>query len=96
MSDLEGRGYELVKHNLANDAPSRELLEKLVAQHGLDKVFNRKSVKFKELGLGETTLTDKQAIDWMVKEPNLIKRPLVLAKGKAFFGYVPDEYDTLS
>jgi len=30
-----------------------------------------------------------------MKEPNLIKRPLVIAKGKAVFGYKPDEYDTL-
>ena len=31
----------------------------------------------------------------MMKEPNLIKRPLVIANGKAVFGYKPDEYDTL-
>ena len=31
----------------------------------------------------------------MMKEPNLIKRPLVIAKGKAVFGYKPDEYDAL-
>lgn len=95
MSDLEGRGFELVKHNLANDAPSRELLESLVRKHGLDVVFNRKSVKFKELGLADKTLTESQAIDWMVKEPNLIKRPLVMSKSKTIFGYKPEEYDKL-
>jgi Spx/MgsR family transcriptional regulator len=95
VSDLEGRGFELVKHNLANDAPSRELLEQLVAKHGLDKVFNRKSVKFKELGLADRKLTESESIDLMVEEPNLIKRPLVLSKGKAVFGYVPEEYDRL-
>lgn len=84
-----------MKHNLANDAPSRELLETLVRKHGLEVVFNRKSVKFKELGLGDRTLTEAQAIDWMVREPNLIKRPLVMSKGKAVFGYNPEEYDKL-
>lgn len=30
----------------------------------------------------------------MMEEPNLIRRPLVLAKGRAVFGYKPDEYDS--
>ena len=31
----------------------------------------------------------------MMKEPNLIRRPLVIGKGKAVFGYNPDEYNSL-
>jgi arsenate reductase-like glutaredoxin family protein len=31
----------------------------------------------------------------MMEEPNLIKRPLVMTKGKAVFGYQPGEYDEL-
>ncbi len=40
-------------------------------------------------------MTKKQAIDLMMKEPNLIKRPLVLGGRKAVFGYKPDEYERL-
>ena len=29
----------------------------------------------------------------MMKEPNLIRRPLLLAGRKSVFGYKPDEYD---
>lgn len=47
------------------------------------------------MGLDATKLTKKQAIDLMMKEPNLIRRPLVLAKGKALFGYKPEEYAKL-
>ena len=32
----------------------------------------------------------------MMEEPNLIRRPLVLAGKRAIFGYKPDEYDSLS
>ncbi len=32
----------------------------------------------------------------MMEEPNLIRRPLVLAKGKAVFGYDADEYERLA
>ncbi len=31
----------------------------------------------------------------MMEEPNLIRRPVVIAKGKAVFGYKPEEYDSL-
>ena len=61
----------------------------------LDDFLNRRSPAFKEMGLEGKKLTKKQAIDLMMKEPNLIKRPLVLAKGKAVFGYKPDEYESI-
>ena len=32
----------------------------------------------------------------MMEEPNLIRRPLVLAKGKAVFGYKPEEYEAIA
>ncbi len=31
----------------------------------------------------------------MMKEPNLIRRPLVVGKGTAVFGYKPEEYEGL-
>ena len=31
----------------------------------------------------------------MMEDPNLIRRPLVLSKGKAVFGYNAAEYDKL-
>jgi arsenate reductase-like glutaredoxin family protein len=32
----------------------------------------------------------------MMEEPNLIRRPLVLANGKAVFGYDSEEYERLA
>jgi arsenate reductase-like glutaredoxin family protein len=29
------------------------------------------------------------------EDPNLMRRPVVLIKGKPVFGYVPDEYDRI-
>lgn len=40
-------------------------------------------------------LTKRQAIDLMMEEPNLIRRPLVLSRGKAVFGFKPEEYEKL-
>jgi Spx/MgsR family transcriptional regulator len=95
VADLEGRGVELVKHDLAKEPPSRDLLERLIDESHLEDFINTRSPAYEELGLDRKKLTKKQAIDLMMKEPNLIRRPLVVAKGKAVFGYKPEEYDSL-
>ena len=83
-----------MKHDLAKEPPSRELLEKLIDESHLEDFINSRSPTYKELGLDQRKLTKKQAIDLMMSEPNLIQRPLVLGKGKAVFGYKPEQYDT--
>lgn len=95
MSDLEGRGLELVKHDLAKERPSPELLGRLIDEYGLETVLNTRSPAFKARGLEASTLTKAKAIALMTEEPNLIKRPLVLVGTKAVFGYKPEEYDAL-
>ncbi len=92
MADLEGRGFELTRHDLAKEKPTRELLGRLIDEHGLDKVLNTRSPAFK--ALEGRKLSKSEALDLMMKDANLIKRPLVLGK-KTVFGYKPEEYDKL-
>lgn len=96
MADLEGRGIEVEKHDLAKEPPSRELLEKLVDESHLEDFINKRSPAYKERGLDASRLTKAEAIRLMMEEPNLIKRPLVLAKGTALFGYDAGEYERLA
>jgi arsenate reductase-like glutaredoxin family protein len=84
-----------VKHNLANERPSRELLGRLIDEHGLDAILSKRSPTYKARNLGARQLSKSEAIDLMLEDPNLMRRPLVLAKGKAFFGYDPEGYETL-
>ena len=95
MADLEGRGFDLVRHDLAKERPSRELLAKLIDEQGLDAVLNSRSPTYKAMNLGERKLSKSEAIAMMLEDPNLIRRPLVLGKGKAILGYKPEEYDSL-
>ena len=95
MSDLEGRGVELIKHDLAKEPPTRELLDRLIDESHVEDFINTRSPAYKERNLGSRKLTKKQAIDLMMEEPNLIRRPLVIRARKAVFGYKPDEYDAL-
>ena len=96
MTYLEGKDVELVKHDLAKERPPRELLERLIDESHLEDFVNKRSPAYKERNLDVATMTKKQAIDLMMQEPNLIRRPLVLAKGKAVFGYDPEAYDAIA
>jgi arsenate reductase-like glutaredoxin family protein len=81
-----------VKHNLAKERPSRELLARLIDALGLENVISTRSPAFKSRALDVKQLTKAAAIDLMLEEPNLMRRPLVLAGGKALFGYNAEEY----
>ena len=96
MDYLDGKDVELVKHDLAKEPPSRELLERLIDESHLEDFINTRSPAYKERDLGSRKLTKKQAIDLMLEEPNLIRRPLVIAGKKAVFGFKPDELDELT
>ncbi len=84
-----------MKHNLANDRPSRELLSRLIDEHGLENVLSTRSPAYKARNLGERKLSKSEAVELMLEDPNLMRRPLVLSKKKALFGYLPEEYAKL-
>ena len=84
-----------MKHDLAKDPPSRELLERLIDEAHLEDFLNARSPAYKERNLGERKLSKKQAIDLIMEEPNLMKRPLVLSGKRGVFGFKPDQYDEI-
>ena len=86
---------ELVRHDLAKERPSRELLERLIDEKHLADFVNTRSPAYKERGLDVNKLTKKQAIDLMLEEPNLMRRPLLLAGRKAVFGFDAERYEEL-
>ena len=92
MAHLEGEGYELVRHDLAKERPARELLERLIEESHLEDYVNTRSPAYKARGLDVKTMTKAQAIDLMMEDINLMKRPLVLKGKRAVFGFKPDEY----
>ena len=96
MAYLEGKGVELVKHDLAKDPPIRALLERLIDDEHPEAFLNPRSPSYKERDLGSRKLTKKQVIDLMMEDPNLIRRPIVMRDAKnAIFGYNEEEYETI-
>ena len=50
------------------------------------EMFNFRSPSFKQLGLERDALTDKQLTELMLKEPRLVRRPVVRIAGNVYFG----------
>ena len=93
MAHLEGEGFELLRHDLAKEPPTREMLERLIDERHLEDFVNTRSPAYKARGLDVAKMTKKQAIDLMMEDINLMKRPLVIGGKRAVFGFKPDEYE---
>lgn len=69
-------------------------LKALYAQLGFSSVremMRTKESEYKELGLGEDSVSDEQLFEAMVKNPKLFERPVVVANGKAKIGRPPEQ-----
>jgi arsenate reductase-like glutaredoxin family protein len=74
------------------DPPTREFLERHIeADHLLDFVSTRSPV-FKERPL---PTSKKEAIDMMMENPNLIRRPIMIKGSKVIFGFDKEQYGKL-
>ncbi|MBW8862946.1 MAG: hypothetical protein JF601_11355 [Acidobacteria bacterium] len=76
--------------DINKEPPSREFLEKHIeADHFLDYVSTRSPV-WKERPLPKSK---KEAIELMMENPNLIRRPIVIKGSKVIFGFDKDAYE---
>jgi len=77
------------QRDINRDPPGRAFLEKHIeADRFLDFVSTRSPV-FKQRPLPKSK---KEAIDLMMAQPNLIKRPILVRGSKVVFGFQKDKY----
>jgi len=76
--------------DIVKNPPPKKLLEAVVDGGNVKASLNSRSSIYKSKKLGEKTPDKKTAIELMLKDPNLIKRPVIVnAKGKAQLGFEP-------
>jgi len=61
-------------------------MKELLQGRPSSEMFNFRSPNFKKTGLKREDLNDEQMIDLMLKEPRLVRRPVVRIAGKVHFG----------
>lgn len=80
-------GVELDERDYAKVPLSKSELKELFAGRDPRDFLNPRSPTFKAMGLTGKSLTAEQALALMAKEPNLIKRPIVVAGKQMIAGF---------
>ncbi len=84
---------EFEKVDILNTPPSRELLKKFINANDVKPFLNPRSAIYRELKLGQNLPDKARAIELMLHDPNLIKRPFVVNGDVASFGFSSNEFD---
>ena len=90
LLEKQGTGIDVIAY-LKNPPTVNKLKEILsLLQISPCDLMRKKEPEYKDLGLNNSNLSDEDLIDFMVKYPILIERPIVLANGKAALGRPPE------
>ena len=90
---LQEQGINPLTIEYLKNPPTVEKLKEILSLLGVSPrdLMRKKEDKFKELDLANSKLSDEDLIDFMVKHPILIERPIVLANWKAALGRPPEQ-----
>lgn len=93
---LDGRGVAYAFHDYKVAGIDRSRLEGWARKVGWEILLNRAGTTFRKLPEAEREgLTEKKAIDLMLAQPSMIKRPVLEAGGRLLVGFKPDQYAAL-
>lgn len=91
--DQKGINYDFV--DFKTTPPDCELVRKWADALGIKKLFNTRSTTYRNLKLKEMNLDDEAKIEWMCKEPLLIKRAVVEKDENIIVGYDEKAFEKL-
>lgn len=86
---LEGAGVELEPVEISPNVPTRAFLEAHIDETRFLDFVSTRSPVFKTQPL---PATKAEAIDLMMRNPNLIKRPVLVVGGRTVFGFDKKAY----
>jgi arsenate reductase len=90
---LDGQGIAYDFHDYKLSGIDRARLEAWVAEHGWETILNRAGTSFRKLAEGDREGLDAdKAIDLMLAQPSMIKRPVLDCGGRTLVGFQPALY----
>ena len=90
---LDEQGVAYVFHDYKNSAIDRANLQKWCAEHGWETVLNRAGTTFRKLDNAQKAdLNQDKAIELMLAQPSMIKRPVLDLGERTLVGFKPDLY----
>ena len=93
---LDAHGVAYAFHDYKKQGIDRPTLERWAKAVGWEALLNRSGMTFRKLPESDrANVTAAKAIDLMLAQPSMIKRPVLEAKGKLTVGYSPENYKKL-
>ena len=91
---LDKHGVECVFHDYKSAGIDRAKLERWAKMVGWETLLNRAGMTFRKLPERDrASVTETKAIALMLKQPTMIKRPVLeLEGGKMLVGFKPEQY----
>ena len=90
--DKKGVAYDF--HDYKAKGIAHEKLEAWAKKAGWETLLNRAGLTFKKLpDKDKEGLTEKKAIALMLKQPSMIKRPVLETGGRLLVGFKPEAYE---
>jgi Spx/MgsR family transcriptional regulator len=92
---MENRGFDLHFRNLDKERLSADELEKLIGDRDHRDFLNTRNELYRQKNMKENPPSRADAIRMMVGEPNLIRRPVIVAGGRVVLGFDQEKIDRL-
>jgi arsenate reductase-like glutaredoxin family protein len=81
------QGADLELRDLNTERLAESELDALIGTQDYRKFLNTRNELYRERKMGETPPARGEALRLMAREPNLIRRPVVIAGGRIVLGY---------
>lgn len=97
VQDLEGRGVPIrFFRDLKSKPLQRTEVEELARKvGGAEKLFSRRALKYRQMGLHERQLTEDDLLRLMTEEYTFVTRPVIVRGDRATAGFSAKRIDEL-
>ncbi len=91
---LDARGVAYAFHDYKTQGVERGALENWAKEVGWETLLNRAGTTFRKLpDSDKVDLDEAKAIELMLAQPSMIKRPVLEATGRPIVGFKPEIYE---
>ena len=84
---MQKKGVELDFRNLDKERLTADELERLIGDRDHREFLNTRNELYRQKRMKENPPSRAEAIRMMAKEPNLIRRPVIVAGGRVVLGF---------
>ena len=90
---LDEKGVNYTFHDYKKEGVDEDVLKAALDQHGWENVINRRGTTWRQLPKDiQDSMNDKKAVQVALDKPSIIKRPLLVNKGKITLDFKPEIY----